>query len=315
MSFNLKNRSSLWIIGYWNFSSSNNPCKKIQTSFWPNVYANASLEEETVRLWSFSSGDKLYRFVREFSGSRGLPKFFSKQMYSFSQNFFDQGFDLVYNDEFFLLPHSKLNMFEFIAQLHQFWQLSIPKNVARTSFDMLITVKMLEREIESQTFKPIHSEVVAIHKPKTPTSKCQWMRFVGSMKFYSIIIQKFRQLLKTFLLFCMMKLLLKGPQNYTCFSKKLTYSLHKMQNFLYQTKLSPLHYTITLIHWPTCCFTSTKRLKYEKQKRNFSKTSVMLRIKKITTRDIKKLFNYFSFNYFWFCHYWFIFSYHSRYSP
>ena len=59
-------------------------------------YAHASLDEETITLTSFSSGDKLYAFTRGFFGLKGLPNFFTKQMYSFCQNSIDQGFALLH---------------------------------------------------------------------------------------------------------------------------------------------------------------------------------------------------------------------------
>ena len=47
------------------------------------AYAHARLDEETITLTSFSSGDKLYAFTRGFCGLKGQPNFFTKQMYSF----------------------------------------------------------------------------------------------------------------------------------------------------------------------------------------------------------------------------------------
>ena len=40
------------------------------------AYAHAPLDEETITLTSFSSGDKLYAFSRGFYGLKGLPNFF-----------------------------------------------------------------------------------------------------------------------------------------------------------------------------------------------------------------------------------------------
>ena len=44
------------------------------------AYAHTPLDEETIKLTRFSSGDKLYAFIREFYGLKGLPNFFTKQM-------------------------------------------------------------------------------------------------------------------------------------------------------------------------------------------------------------------------------------------
>ena len=42
------------------------------------AYANAPLDEETITLTSFSSGDKLYAFTQGFNCLKDLPNFFHK---------------------------------------------------------------------------------------------------------------------------------------------------------------------------------------------------------------------------------------------
>ena len=44
------------------------------------AYAHTPLDEETIKLASFSSADKLFAFIRDFYGLKGLPNFFTKQM-------------------------------------------------------------------------------------------------------------------------------------------------------------------------------------------------------------------------------------------
>ena len=44
------------------------------------AYAHTPLNEETIKLTGFSSGDKLHTFIRGFYGLKGLPNFFTKQM-------------------------------------------------------------------------------------------------------------------------------------------------------------------------------------------------------------------------------------------
>ena len=41
------------------------------------AYAHTPLDEETIKLTGFSSGDKLYAFIRGFYGLKGLPNFFT----------------------------------------------------------------------------------------------------------------------------------------------------------------------------------------------------------------------------------------------
>ena len=40
------------------------------------AYAHTPLDEDTIKLTSFSSGDKLFAFIRGFNGLEGLPNFF-----------------------------------------------------------------------------------------------------------------------------------------------------------------------------------------------------------------------------------------------
>ena len=47
------------------------------------AYAHTPLDEDTIKLTSFSSGDKLSAFIRGFYGLKGLPNFFTKQMSTF----------------------------------------------------------------------------------------------------------------------------------------------------------------------------------------------------------------------------------------
>ena len=145
-------------------------------------------DEDTSKLTSFSSGDKLYAFIRGFYGLKGLPNFFTKQMYSFFQELIDQGFALVYIDDILLLSHSKSHMLQLIEQLHQICTKQNLKIAPEKSFFMLLTVKFLGHEIGNQTIKPIYSKVDAIHNLKTPQNKRELMRFVGSMNFYSKFI-------------------------------------------------------------------------------------------------------------------------------
>ena len=56
------------------------------------AYAHYPLNEETICLTSFSSGDKLYAFIKGFYGLKGLLNFLTNQMYTYFQKFNDPGF-------------------------------------------------------------------------------------------------------------------------------------------------------------------------------------------------------------------------------
>ena len=71
------------------------------------AYAHTHLDEETIKLTSFSSGDKLFAFIRGFYGLKGFPNSFTKQMSTFFKTPIEQGFALVYIDDLLLLSNSK----------------------------------------------------------------------------------------------------------------------------------------------------------------------------------------------------------------
>ena len=75
--------------------------------------AHTQLVEETIKLRSFYSGEKIFAFIRGVYDIKGLPNFFTKQMSSF-----DQGFALVYIDDIILLSNSRDFMFKTMEQLH-----------------------------------------------------------------------------------------------------------------------------------------------------------------------------------------------------
>ena len=82
------------------------------------AYAHSPLDEDTIKLTGFSSGDKVFAFIRGFYGLKGLPNFFTKQMPTFFKTLIEQGFALVYIDGILLLFDSKEHMFQLIEQLH-----------------------------------------------------------------------------------------------------------------------------------------------------------------------------------------------------
>ena len=123
---------------------------------------------------------------------------FPNKCIHFFQKLIDQGFALVYIDDILLLAHTKTHMLEVFEQLHQICHSNIPEVAPEISFYILLTVKFLGHEIDNNTIKPISSKVDGIDKLKTPTSKTEVMRFIGSMNFYSNFKNKLHIYLKPF---------------------------------------------------------------------------------------------------------------------
>ena len=82
------------------------------------AYAHTPLDEDTIKLTSISSGEKLFAFIRSFHGPKGHPNFFTKQMSTFFKTLIEHGFALVYIDDILLLSDTKEHMFQLIKQLH-----------------------------------------------------------------------------------------------------------------------------------------------------------------------------------------------------
>ena len=162
------------------------------------AYAHTPLDEDTIKLTSFSSGDKLFAFIRGFHGLKGLPNFFTKQMSTFFKTLIEQGFALVYIDYILLLSDSKEHMFQLIEQLHIISTKNNLKLAPENFFFMLLKVKFLGHEIGYNTNKPIYSKIAAIHKIPSPTGKVALMSFIGTLNFYIKFIEKLHIKLKPF---------------------------------------------------------------------------------------------------------------------
>ena len=83
------------------------------------AYAHTPLDEETIKLSGFSSGDKLYTFIRGFYGLKGLPNFFTEQISTFFRSLIDKRSALVIIDDMLLLADEKQETFELIKELHK----------------------------------------------------------------------------------------------------------------------------------------------------------------------------------------------------
>ena len=82
------------------------------------AYAHTPLDEETIKLTSVFSGDKLFAFIRGFYVLKELPNCFTKQMSTFFKTLIEQVSALVYIDDILISSNSKEHMFHLIEQLH-----------------------------------------------------------------------------------------------------------------------------------------------------------------------------------------------------
>ena len=159
------------------------------------AYAHTPLDEETIKLTSFSSGDKFFAFIRGFYGLKRLPNVFTKQIF---ETLLEQGFALVYIDDILLLSNSKEHIFQLIEQIHTISTKNNLKSAPKESFLMLYKVTHLGQEIGYNTSKPIHSKIAAIHKITSPTGKVALMIFICALNFCTKFIEKLHTNLKPF---------------------------------------------------------------------------------------------------------------------
>ena len=135
------------------------------------AYAHTPQDEVTLKLTGFSSGDKLYAFIRGFFGLKGLPNVLTKQMSTFFRSLKDKRSALVYIDDILLLADEKHEMFELIKELHKIATKENLKLTPEKSFYMLLKVKFLGHEIRNNTIKQILSKIEAIKRIPSPKEK------------------------------------------------------------------------------------------------------------------------------------------------
>ena len=81
-------------------------------------------------------------------------------------------------------------MFELIKELHKIASRENLKLAPEKSFYMLLKVKFLGHETGNNTIKPIPSKIDAIKRIPSPKEKKDVMQFLGSVSFYSKVIEK-----------------------------------------------------------------------------------------------------------------------------
>ena len=128
-------------------------------------------QQVPLKLTGFSSGDKLYAFIRGFFGLKGLPNVLTKQMSTFFRSLIDKRSALVYIDDILLLADEKHEMFELIKELHKIATKENLKLTPEKSFYMLLKVKFLGHEIRNNTIKQILSKIEAIKRIPSPKEK------------------------------------------------------------------------------------------------------------------------------------------------
>ena len=143
------------------------------------AYAHTPLGEEAIKLTSFSSGDKLFAFIRGFYGLKGLQSFLKTNV----KLLIEQGFALVYFDDILLLSKSKEHMFQLIEQLHVISTKNSLKLAPEKSFFMLLKVKSvtIQSKLFTQRLQQFTRFLLQLEK---------LMTFIGAFNFYTKFIDK-----------------------------------------------------------------------------------------------------------------------------
>ena len=103
---------------------------------------------------------------------------------------------MVYIDDILLLADEKQEMFELIEELHKIGTKKISSLHLKNLFYMLPKVKFLGHEIGNNTIKPMPSKIEAIKKILSPKEKKDVMQFLGSVNFFSKLVEKLHIILK-----------------------------------------------------------------------------------------------------------------------
>ena len=125
------------------------------------AYAHTPLNEETIKLTGFSSGDKVYTFIvytRRFYGLKGHP-FFYKTNVDFFRSLIDKRSALVSFDDILLLADEKQEKFELIKELHKIATKENFKLALEKSFCMLLNLKFLGHEIGNNQLNQSHQKL------------------------------------------------------------------------------------------------------------------------------------------------------------
>ena len=147
------------------------------------AYADATIDDETIKSTGFSSGDKLFAFIRGFWHRKS--SIFPHNNCLFFKNLFRQGCALVYFDDILFMSLSEAQMLQLIKQLQEFAKKENPKVAPEKSIFMILTVKHPGLEIAFNTIKTIQSRTAATYNIPSPTVKIELMMCVGSVNFFS----------------------------------------------------------------------------------------------------------------------------------
>ena len=157
--------------------------------------AHTPLDEDTIKLTSFSSGDKLFAFIRGFYGLKG---FFDKQMSTFFKIPIEQGFALVYNDDILLLSDSKEHMFQLIEQLHIISTKNHLKLAPEKYFSCSLKSNFLDMKLVTIQLNQFIQKL-QLFKKFLLTGKVALMSFIGALNSqYTNFIEKLHINLKPF---------------------------------------------------------------------------------------------------------------------
>ena len=164
------------------------------------AYAHATLDDETIKPTGFSSGDKLFAFIRPFYSFEGLLNFLKQQMFSFFKDLIQQVSALVSTVDMLVMSNSQPHMLRLIEQPHDNDNKKNLESDPGKSVITLLAVKHLGREIDFNTIERNRFRIAAIFEVPSPTTKTELVRFNGSRNFDSRLTNKLHVKIKLSLL-------------------------------------------------------------------------------------------------------------------
>ena len=101
------------------FTHLNSNASKKNMQFISSTHnAPVALDDESIKSTRFLSGGVLVAFIRRFCGLKGLPNFFTQQIFLLFEYLMRQGSALVYIGDVLFVLNSKPHMLQLVKQLH-----------------------------------------------------------------------------------------------------------------------------------------------------------------------------------------------------
>ena len=154
-----------------------------------SAYNQVPLSEDTKKLTSFVVVGKQYMFERGFYGLCGLPNCFSRIMTIHFAEMIAKEQAFTYIDDVILEAKTKAEMWKNLESYFKCLRSSGLKAAPNKTKLFLRKVQFLGHIVSDKRIQPVAKKVQDLKNLKSPESKRDVMRILGSLSFYSTFIK------------------------------------------------------------------------------------------------------------------------------